>query len=1589
MVRLAVPLLFIYNPFSLFPMQTIVGNTAPVTPSFFISFCLPWVQRIKGKWPFTFLMLLPVCGASALAMQPFANDTAFLSLSGANAICAGQTTTFSVDFTSGTAPFSFTPMVNGVAQAPVIANTEPVTFSLPIPAGINIIGMINATANSVPVVASGTVSVTGIQASGVLTGGGDLCFNGTGDSVTISFTGTGPFTFIYAINGMAQAPITTSLPVFKIFVNPVMYSKYQLVSLSAQGCPGIVSGIAEFFIYVSSNATLSGDLTFCNSLSTTLLVNLTGTAPFTLTYAINGQVQPPVTVQDSPIPIPANITQTTVYKLISIESPGCVQLETDSQVIFINYPPAYTNLVLNCNLLAGTYTASFDITGGTAPYTLLSGSGTFLGNQFVSQPIPIASNYNFSFRDANNCGNVMVTGPNTCNCMTKAGTVNTTPLELCVGEPATTTPNSDQVLDGNDVLRFILHTQPSLPTGTILAWSSTPDFAFSGALQTGVTYYVSAIAGNDAGNGQVALNDICLSVSPGRPVIWRPLPTASLPGDVEVCAGAPVLLPVQLMGSGIYDLTYILDGQSITATGVQAPFHFTGPFLVSSNIILTGISDANCSASLDDTARVVVYTRPLAGTPVLTCDQAAGTYNVVFPVISGDLPSVSIAGLSGHYDVQTGLFTSGPIAEADPFLATITDKWLCGADTVAGVSNCFCITTAGVLAGDTLRLCYGLPVNLQPVTGSAFTASDTLIYILATSTNPTTWNIKSQSNTPNIPFPSGPVIAGAVYYAMAVVGKKGSSGIVFSDPCLSLSNAVAVIWRNNITAAVSGNSTICAGQTTPLLIQLAGSSNYSFGLFANNVLYQAVTNANGSFNFYNVAPTVTTVYEVKNLIANGCPGTGVIAATVTVNPVPVIVGLQQICDADNLHYTLQFGISNGTVFNAAYTVSGITGVFISDTVFVSDSYNAVTPYTITVSSAFGCSSTTSGSGTCACATDAGTLTALQPDACVGGMVAAVLNNDAVLDQNDGLQYFICDDPALIPQSILATSNTPVFGFLPGMSIATIYFIFAVAGDLLPDGTISFTEPCTSLSGGVGVQFHAPPSVVLEPIDTVICKGQNFQIPLSLIGSPPFKFTYQLNGVLLPEITTNLPGFVISSANIQAEQVFEMVSISDANCSGMATGKVVIRVKERPVLTLTGSPTICPGQTASLTLQLDNANAASVEILSSNGPAVLFSNVQGTFVFTVQPSLTTTYSLGAVVFSGNDCPGFIQGAAKVSVVPVTTTVVTSNYNGYGVSCHYATDGSINLQPSGGNGPYTFLWSTGGGNSSLIGLSGGDYQYTVSDQTGCSGTGTTTVTEPELVRFQVQSVPPDCNDIKGGEIILETVMGGVSPYNMEFDHKTGVPINSLPLTIDGLPSGDYHLQITDINGCTAEDTEIVDASLSFFVELGPDQTIVLGDSIWLTAIVTSPGASLFMWSPANTLSVSDSSSVLAKPVRTTNYIVSVTNSEGCVVTEDIQITVMRDDHVFIPNIITPESGGDNAVMTVYAGREVTRVTYLRLYDRWGALIFDNNNFLPNDPSQGWNGRWKNKPVQPGVYFYVLEVEKNGGVVEVVKGDITVVR
>jgi gliding motility-associated-like protein len=145
----------------------------------------------------------------------------------------------------------------------------------------------------------------------------------------------------------------------------------------------------------------------------------------------------------------------------------------------------------------------------------------------------------------------------------------------------------------------------------------------------------------------------------------------------------------------------------------------------------------------------------------------------------------------------------------------------------------------------------------------------------------------------------------------------------------------------------------------------------------------------------------------------------------------------------------------------------------------------------------------------------------------------------------------------------------------------------------------------------------------------------------------------------------------------------------------------------------------------------------------------------------------------------------------------------------------------------------------------------------------------------------------------------------------------------------------------------------------------------------------------WSPANTLNCGDCPQPVANPKFNTKYTVSFIDSNGCKNTGDIQIIVIcKNANVFVPNTFSPNGDGNNDVFYV-RGRGLDRVKSLRIFNRWGEIVFEQQNFPVNDGSYGWNGKYKgNKPI-PDVYVYQVEVFCDNSQIIQFEGNIALIQ
>ena len=152
---------------------------------------------------------------------------------------------------------------------------------------------------------------------------------------------------------------------------------------------------------------------------------------------------------------------------------------------------------------------------------------------------------------------------------------------------------------------------------------------------------------------------------------------------------------------------------------------------------------------------------------------------------------------------------------------------------------------------------------------------------------------------------------------------------------------------------------------------------------------------------------------------------------------------------------------------------------------------------------------------------------------------------------------------------------------------------------------------------------------------------------------------------------------------------------------------------------------------------------------------------------------------------------------------------------------------------------------------------------------------------------------------------------------------------------------------------------------------------------------PNIKSYTWRPAEGLSCTDCPFPFAGPTVNTKYIVTYTDSNNCKNTTLVQVYVLcKDANVFIPNTFSPNGDGSNDIFYV-RGRGLDRVKSLRIFDRWGEVVFEKKDFAINDPSVGWDGRYKGGTPMADVYVYQVELLCGNGDLMHFDGNVALIK
>ena len=169
---------------------------------------------------------------------------------------------------------------------------------------------------------------------------------------------------------------------------------------------------------------------------------------------------------------------------------------------------------------------------------------------------------------------------------------------------------------------------------------------------------------------------------------------------------------------------------------------------------------------------------------------------------------------------------------------------------------------------------------------------------------------------------------------------------------------------------------------------------------------------------------------------------------------------------------------------------------------------------------------------------------------------------------------------------------------------------------------------------------------------------------------------------------------------------------------------------------------------------------------------------------------------------------------------------------------------------------------------------------------------------------------------------------------------------------------------------------------------DKTINVGHTIDLIPVI-SADVTTVNWQPTTGLFRNFYPGITVKPVENTEYTVEVKNKGGCMSRDRITVFVIcNGSNIFIPNTFSPNDDGTNDIFYP-RGTGLFKIKSLRIFTRWGEVIFERSNFDANSPSYGWDGTNKGMKLNPDVFVYTLDVICDNGSVLTYHGNVALVK
>ena len=589
--------------------------------------------------------------------------------------------------------------------------------------------------------------------------------------------------------------------------------------------------------------------------------------------------------------------------------------------------------------------------------------------------------------------------------------------------------------------------------------------------------------------------------------------------------------------------------------------------------------------------------------------------------------------------------------------------------------------------------------------------------------------------------------------------------------------------------------------------------------------------------------------------------------------------------------------------------------------------------------------------------------------------------------NNTCQYFVCNAGG--PTVSYPGFTTVLTAMSQVIPCSTYHIKLAIAdkGDAALDSGVflkagSFTSNIVQIKLSAGLTSTSGVPVIVEG-----CDSANLKLTRKIVSGSVYADTINLqyggnaqNSIdysTLPTQLTFLPNASDTVKNLSlyafpdgiAEGTEYLKIYVLSGCAQLITDSIIIEIKDSLEYSLfNGDTAICLGNTVNINGIMD----AGMTMQWSPAINVLNPNQ---FLTSITPTVPGSQTYTITGSFGTCVP--VKKSFTITADPVPILTPISDFE----ICEGDTYPLNALVTPAFN--YNVIWNPASGlvnsngyNPTFVGTTSQNIQLDiVSPNAGCMASDTFLAT---VWPFQVGDIKDDTLICDGSPIQL-WVTGGTGAY--QWYPATNLSCEFCPNPIATVMGSEhYYAILLDTHGCGDTLSLYVSVQPPFNMQLwNNDTTIYLGESIQLNVT----GAPFYYWNPTNYISYSQSNDGLATPLSDiTYYVTGVSLLQGCPQTDSFRVTVIEQD-VFVPSAFSPNGDGINDIFHVTARKLITLQEF-KIMNRWGQQIFETR-----DISKGWDGNFKGKMQDPGVYYYMIKVASPTGKTQFLKGDITLIR